>query len=171
MNELNKRKCTTCKVIKLATNDFFHRSKNCYLGLEYRCKECSKLRKDKRKWSDRWDNMTECQKNASRLAKNKYNKSFKGRCYATLKAYQKIDKIKGFKNDLDILYIENIKKQPCFYCTYPSTGADRIDNSLGHLKSNCVPCCKECNIARNDLFTIDEMIILGKAIKKIKDKR
>jgi hypothetical protein len=30
-------------------------------------------------------------------------------------------------------------------------GIDRIDSSVGYVKSNCVPCCKTCNIAKNSL--------------------
>lgn len=56
---------------------------------------------------------------------------------------------------------------PCHYCgTPPSssvkittsaahddfryTGIDRVDSSLGYILSNCVPCCKHCNIAKLD---------------------
>lgn len=30
-------------------------------------------------------------------------------------------------------------------------GIDRIDNSLGYILDNCVPCCKQCNWAKRDL--------------------
>lgn len=42
---------------------------------------------------------------------------------------------------------------------------------VGHLKSNVVPCCYECNCARNRNFTFDEMKELGLTIKEIKQKR
>lgn len=29
-------------------------------------------------------------------------------------------------------------------------GIDRVDNSIGYTKSNSVPCCKFCNVAKND---------------------
>lgn len=36
---------------------------------------------------------------------------------------------------------------------------------------NVVPCCIECNTTRNNYFTYQEMKILGKTIKEIKDNR
>lgn len=54
--------------------------------------------------------------------------------------------------------------QPCFYCSKPPrlflggvrkhpiylSGLDRIDNSLGYLTTNVVPCCIECNQSKMD---------------------
>lgn len=66
-------------------------------------------------------------------------------------------------------------KEPCFYCgrkdynksktrkrkgrkelkdrleIYSYNGIDRIDNSIGYTKDNCVACCKICNISKSDL--------------------
>lgn len=49
-------------------------------------------------------------------------------------------------------------RQPCMYCgEHPSkinvvknsffvyNGIDRVDNGLGYISGNCVPCCKKCN--------------------------
>jgi len=165
------RKCNTCKELFPATNEFFYKSKDRPLGLDYRCKVCDKLRKDPRKWSERYNLMSDAQKEKSKENKRIYNKTKKGRSYSTLKAYQKFDKIKNFDNDLDINFVFSFKDSPCVYCGYPSTGLDRIDNSIGHLKSNCVACCAECNIARNNNFTYTEMFLIGKTIKIIKDER
>lgn len=46
---------------------------------------------------------------------------------------------------------ENMLKSPCKYCGDPATGIDRVDNSLGYIENNCVPCCRTCNIAKNTL--------------------
>ena len=48
---------------------------------------------------------------------------------------------------------------------------DRLDNSKGHTKDNVVPCCIECNTARSDNFTFEEMKVIGKSIRKIKKDR
>lgn len=68
--------------------------------------------------------------------------------------------------------ITHIFHKPCIYCGDTSIiGCDRVDNNKGHTKDNVVPCCATCNMARNRNFTFDEMIVLGKTIKQIKDKR
>lgn len=61
----------------------------------------------------------------------------------------------------------------CRYCHFPrppkGCGLDRISNSIGYTLANCLPCCEECNLARNDFFTVEEMIsIIGPAIRRVK---
>jgi hypothetical protein len=71
-------------------------------------------------------------------------------------------------------YIEFLK-HPCYYCGYEldqsGIGLDRIDNSRGYISGNVHPCCGECNRVRSDRFTAAEMLIVGAAIKQIKDAR
>ena len=68
--------------------------------------------------------------------------------------------------------IENIINKPCIYCgDTHRIGCDRIDNRKGHTKDNVNPCCYECNVARGNNFTVEEMMTIGKAIKKVKDSR
>lgn len=66
---------------------------------------------------------------------------------------------------------EKLIKKNCHYCKLEPynfikdkrsnsikiiySGIDRIDSSKGYIKSNCVPCCKRCNLAKSDL-TIEE---------------
>lgn len=90
-----------------------------------------------------------------------------------LSSYRCKDKKRGLEttltNDELRSIIENGK---CIYCgdTY-NIGLDRIDNSKGHTLDNVVPCCYECNVARGNNFTHEEMLIIGKAIAKIKQNR
>jgi hypothetical protein len=86
-------------------------------------------------------------------------------------SYRKLDLYKGFEFNLTKEFIKVTISNPCVYCGYPATGLDRMDNSIGHLMENCVPCCKECNIARMNNFTHEEMKIIGLAIKQVKDNR
>lgn len=91
-----------------------------------------------------------------------------------ISAYKNKDKTKGLSIcDIDIDWmIENIMLKPCIYCgDTERIGCDRIDNDEGHIKTNVVPCCYECNCARNANFSYKEMRYLGNYIRKIKDKR
>ncbi len=62
--------------------------------------------------------------------------------------------------------------QPCFYCGLANEsdtcGLDRLDNKQGYHKHNVVSCCTECNMVRNNIFTPEEMKILGQAVRQIK---
>lgn len=69
-------------------------------------------------------------------------------------------------------YHELIQRM-CEYCQFPLNksgyGLDRLDNTKGYDLNNVVPCCKECNVARNSNFTPDEMkSTVGPAIRAIK---
>ena len=89
-----------------------------------------------------------------------------------VQAYRLKDKQKGLKNDLELNWVREFVKQPCIYCgDTEDIGLDRIDNSKGHTKDNVVPCCYTCNTSRSKNFTHEEMKILGKTIRIIKENR
>ena len=98
-----------------------------------------------------------------------YDENNRGRY--VLRTTQKFDKSKNLQNDLTVEFIVKKLKNPCIYCSFPSTGLDRLNNGLGHLQSNCVPCCKMCNFTRQDQYTYEEMKILGPYISLIKKLR
>ncbi len=44
----------------------------------------------------------------------------------------------------------NLTSSNCYYCnSSPENGVDRLDNNLGYIIENCVPCCTMCNIMKN----------------------
>lgn len=62
--------------------------------------------------------------------------------------------------------IEELVFQKCYYCGKEPylkqsrkqingnpcmNGIDRVDNSLGYTKENCVTCCKQCNYAKHEM--------------------
>lgn len=62
-----------------------------------------------------------------------------------------------------------LSNSKCYYCGGEGTtkanvrttvltmvcGIDRIDSKIGYIKSNCVPCCKECNYMKNKMTCDD----------------
>lgn len=68
---------------------------------------------------------------------------------------------------------ESLISKPCFYCGFVSnvetgTGLDRLNNAEGYFAHNVVSSCKECNLARNDHFSPEEMRVIGAAIRQVK---
>lgn len=49
-------------------------------------------------------------------------------------------------------------------------GLDRLDSSLPHLKSNCIPCCKRCNRMKSNYTEKDFIEHCEKIIKYVKDR-
>ena len=91
---------------------------------------------------------------------------------ATYGQYKRGAKSRKLSFDLTKNQFKYLTSQNCHYCgiepsqslkqnfngEYIYNGIDRLDNSKGYIFSNCVPCCKVCNIAkrdRNDLEFID----------------
>ena len=115
-------------------------------------------------------------KNHSRTPKDYLDSSTKVKAKASkmISSYKASDKRKGYEL-CDITtdwMIENIITKPCLYCgDTKRVGCDRIDNHRGHTMDNVIPCCYECNIAKGNNFTVEEMLEIGKAIANVKSKR
>ena len=55
----------------------------------------------------------------------------------------------------------------CHYCGKKGpNGTDRVDNSKGYMKTNCVPCCKHCNYVKGDLSITDFEIWTNRFVRK-----
>ena len=110
----------------------------------------------------------------SKTPKNYTNNTIRCKASKMISSYKHSDKVKGLPMcDITIDWmIDNIITKPCVYCGDTSrVGCDRINNDLGHTKDNVVPCCFECNCARNNNFSYDEMLEIGKTIRRIKNER
>ena len=83
-----------------------------------------------------------------------------------LRVYKRSAEQRQLEFSLTEQEVRKIFSQNCFYCgTEPSNGKppqkyygeflyngiDRVDNSLGYLTHNVVPCCKQCNRMKNTL--------------------
>lgn len=155
MEVCETQKCSKCGEDKPATEEHFYRNKKAKPHHKQFLAVCRVCHKAKMKVSNR-------------------EQYAKRRGYYLAREYQKIDRRSGYENNItEEWFNENIEGQPCTYCgdADEAMGCDRIDNNLGHTMENVVPCCHTCNKTRNNLFTHDEMIILGETIRKIKFAR
>lgn len=79
--------------------------------------------------------------------------------------YKRNAKMRNFVWELSRTDIEQLITSPCFFCKRSAqtrtftqfndsllhNGIDRLDNNKGYTVENSVPCCKTCNLAKNDL--------------------
>lgn len=91
--------------------------------------------------------------------------------------YQKSAEKRGLTFQLNKDEVRNLTSLNCHYCNrkphmyifkdgrnrtqYIYNGIDRIDSSKGYFTENCLPCCKFCNIAKNNM-SIEEFMQLIK---------
>lgn len=81
----------------------------------------------------------------------------------------KRSELKHWKIDLDVDFIKGLIFESCFYCkrtaeeaglewrrtgdlkrSVRKLGLDRVDNAVGYMKTNVVPCCYDCNMIKLD---------------------
>lgn len=67
--------------------------------------------------------------------------------------------------------VEWMEHVPANYRGKSGYNLDRKDSSKGYSKENCVVCCKICNWSKNELFSHEEFLEIGKTIGKILRKR
>jgi len=81
--------------------------------------------------------------------------------------YSKCAEKRNYTFDLTKEEFCGIATAPCLYCgsqcqnkvkgggktsgDFYYTGVDRVDNTLGYTKENCVPCCRTCNSMKLDM--------------------
>lgn len=97
--------------------------------------------------------------------KRKDSKEFKRRLTRCRNRATKINK----EFDLTLEFYSDLMKLGCYYCKTDLIDVsgfclDRIDNNLGYLKTNVLPCCKQCNYLRGNSFTVEETKIAITAI-------
>ena len=103
--------------------------------------------------------VSSCNKNCK--LKRKFENDAFERLYRT---YKNKAKYRNLSFTLTKEEFKNITINNCFYCnvspsnickerltSYKYSGIDRIDNTKGYHLNNCKPCCKQCNIAKNNM--------------------
>jgi hypothetical protein len=116
------------------------------------CSELQQLQDDKRK-------------NRERNYKKEYIKNLK----TYYKQYITSALKRKYVMELQFNEFEELVKQRCYYCNYikqsEANGIDRVDNSKGYTKENCVSCCEVCNRIKHVYdkdFFIDKCKIISK---------
>lgn len=172
-NTDTQRRCIKCKEIKPLTTDNFYKEKSRPLGFGYTCKPCETIKARTKPSYGRLKFFTREQQDNRNTWQRAYYKTVKGRAVQLLKAYQRIDKKQNRRFNLDQPFLIDLFSKPCIYCGDSDSpiGADRVDNEIGHVKTNIVPACGICNIMRGNTFNHAEMLILGQCVKQIKEDR
>lgn len=84
-------------------------------------------------------------------------------------------KKRGISLSLTETQYQALVKTVCVYCrgAIEETGAgiDRKDNTRGYEPDNVVPSCRWCNVVKNDHYTFEEMLELGRVVRSIRNRR
>lgn len=72
------------------------------------------------------------------------------------------------------VYASLISNQ-CIYCDGPlpqtGMGLDQMVPMRGYTTENAVPCCEQCNRIKADIYTYDEMLLIGAAVRRVRQDR
>lgn len=160
---METKKCKGCKRRPQALVEFVNEEgKECSC-----CKKCrEKLNKYRKSENGKRASKKYRESENGKQAKKIYNQK------GDTVLYEYKRKADGRKIDwyLSDEYAKQMFKESCHYCGIEATknqrnGIDRMDNSLGYIPSNCVPCCTRCNFAKCKLG-YDEFIDLCTLISK-----
>lgn len=83
-------------------------------------------------------------------------------------------KNRGVAFDIPIDAYIALIASPCHYCGGPlnksGSGLDRKNNNMGYTLENAVPCCKICNVIKNQYLTHAEMCVAMDAVMLYRKK-
>jgi hypothetical protein len=146
---MNKKICTKCKIEKEYSE--FHFAAKGIGGVRSVCKSCRSIEKTEYLSRDyvkikSHDNYI---KNFDSIRKRT------ALHYWTLNGqyhqYKKSAKKRGLEFPLKEIDCIPFYNTDCFYCgdKINGLGIDRLDNSVGYISTNIVPCCKSCNFMKH----------------------
>lgn len=103
-------------------------------------------------------------KKSELASKNQSLPEGEGAFRSLLRSYIKSSHNRNLEFNLSDDEFRHIIKQNCYYCgnspskkfkvkgrnhvAYSYNGIDRVDNNLGYILENCVPCCETCNFMK-----------------------
>lgn len=97
--------------------------------------------------------------------------------------YRKNAAKRGIFFDLDRDEFDELVKQDCYICGSPPSnvrhssktgvalvysGIDRVDNTLGYINGNVMPCCKTCNYIKREMSISELKTHLRKMVRGLK---
>ena len=136
--------CTKCERELDESN--FYKQKLGAGGITSACKDCYReVYKDRTITPRRKASIKAWEvSNAGKQARKKPNRYY-SQCKISAKS-------RDLEFDLSYEDFCAIRYQPCKYCggEVTTTGIDRVDSSRGYTKDNCVACCRDCNLEKND---------------------
>lgn len=135
---------------------------------------CFSLKKDKNgKYYARWV-CKECLKPFTKAAKKRMEA--KGNLSMRFQRVKSRCKARGIEFTLSKEQWKELIVKPCYYCgkdlssIKKGSALDRMDNNIGYLPDNVVPCCESCNYIKGDQLTVEEMKAAMEAVMKIRKK-
>ena len=100
-----------------------------------------------------------------------------------LKTMKRDARRRGYIWDLTKEHVRSLTKKDCFYCgrqpeqvsgnsdrvngLYAYNGLDRVDNQIGYIDSNVIPCCKYCNRAKSTMTQRDFIHLIGQIYRRL----
>lgn len=111
---------------------------------------------------------------SGKASKQRHQKMGRGEAAknAALVSHRHGAKRRGIEDTLTDEKVFELHASNCFYCDSPPSnkksdgyngdylynGIDRVDNNQGYVSTNCVPCCKYCNVAKGTQTTRDFLL-------------
>ena len=158
------------KVIEFDT-ERYEKNKRRHLYYKIKCKRCGEIFSRKKEAVTNNFEKLKCRN----CVYTRFGKSLNIVLYNIYKSYIQNAKTRAITWDLTEETFKEIVTKPCAYCgdlykkseniTY--SGIDRINSEKGYNIDNCIPCCKICNMMKNNL-SLD--MFLSK-VKQIHNKR
>jgi hypothetical protein len=152
----DRKGCTDCGK-RLPISSFYTKENGKYLS-SY-CKACDLVRVTRRQQRRSGEPQYEAQKARYKISTNRHHKASRAanerREHWIWQDTRRNDRKFGRRNDLTKVTIREMIEKGCAYCEISPDDCkmtlDRIDNSKGHLVSNVVPSCPECNLTRGNM--------------------
>jgi hypothetical protein len=135
MPNVQKKLCSRKK--HMVSVALFHKSKRTPDGLACWCISCER---------EYYKHYYHSNKKASKARAKKYESTAKGK----LNIYRRGSRRRGIRWLLTQREFYKLVSCSCYWCGSEGGGVDRIDSKKGYSRENCVPCCKLCNVGKND---------------------